>query len=715
MVSCRGYMVLLLIGAGLLGAYWAARAQDRPPWPSRPIVPPDEIIISPPAAPPGSLPQLRAQPLDPSKEIKIIDLPDSPPSPKPPGPPRGPGEKPAEASKTPSAKGPTITELPVPIPKIDQGLANPDSKNTATVLIGAQQNAPAPGGPPPMPPPPFPPTKPQLQDPPAPRGGNNPPPEVKPENKSLNPAPLAGPKNRPLLVVPLAPENSLETDPRINVAEPKRPPSLRVVVPNRRLPGTFAEQEHISGFGSRPPLFGQGDISAPAVVVEKRGPSSVRFGQKASYEIFVRNRGTLPAQRIRVEDEILGGGRFTGGTPAPHLHGDRAVWLLDTLPPGGESRLIVEVQPASSGDILSTVTAAVSSSSIRTVVTHSPTPGRVNLVVNGPGQAVAGQTVDLEIRLTHTGSHNLTGLLLRVQLPKDKVTTSWGNEVEADIGTLAPGENKTIKLPVQAVHPGRHVILVDILAGQQPLANGQTLLVVTAKGLSLRQTGAARFVLDREGELQFAVANYQDFPARNVVVTHTLPEGLTFLGASDRGLFRPETRTVHWLVDYLAPTDSRNLTVQVQAKAPGQRDLQAVARAQGGEEIQARGLVTVSGVAALGLHVADRDDPLEVGKETVYEIRVVNAGNAPDTDVQVQAWIPEGLTPRKIQGPTSYRLEGRRVIFAPLSRLDGQGQAVYQLAALARSPGEQRLRVQVTSAQAPTPLTREERTLVYQD
>ena len=67
------------------------------------------------------------------------------------------------------------------------------------------------------------------------------------------------------------------------------------------------------------------------------------------------------------------------------------------------------------------------------------------------------------------------------------------------------------------------------------------------------------------------------------------------------------------------------------------------------------------------------------------------------------------------RGPTSFRPEGQRLLFAPLVRLDPGREAVYQVVARARAAGTYRLRAEVTSTLHRTPLSREERTLVYQD
>ena len=61
MLSTRGKIVLFLIGMGLLGVYIGVKAQDRPAWPPRPVIPPDEVVVpyTAPSAPPRTAPSSR--------------------------------------------------------------------------------------------------------------------------------------------------------------------------------------------------------------------------------------------------------------------------------------------------------------------------------------------------------------------------------------------------------------------------------------------------------------------------------------------------------------------------------------------------------------------------------------------------------------------------------------------------------------------------------
>ncbi len=117
----------------------------------------------------------------------------------------------------------------------------------------------------------------------------------------------------------------------------------------------------------------------------------------------------------------------------------------------------------------------------------------------------------------------------------------------------------------------------------------------------------------------------------------------------------------------------------------------------------------------LTLTIADSDNPLELGKATVYEIRVVNKGSASATGVQVRATLPQGMMPAQVRGPSAHHWDGKQVVFDSLPKLQPQGQAVFYVSALAQAAGDQRFLAQVMSEQNTQPIIREQRTFVYRD
>src|SRR6185436_2304066 len=125
--------------------------------------------------------------------------------------------------------------------------------------------------------------------------------------------------------------------------------------------------------------------------------------------------------------------------------------------------------------------------------------------------------------------------------------------------------------------------------------------------------------------------------------------------------------------------------------------------------------VEVEGLAALMFTVADTVDPVEVGGETQYEIRVVNQGSKASTNVQVAMLLPPEMKCLAADGPTRHEIEAGRVAYLPIPSLAPKADAMFRLKIQAERAGDQRVRVQVQSDEMRSPVTKEESTRVYAD
>jgi hypothetical protein len=221
--------------------------------------------------------------------------------------------------------------------------------------------------------------------------------------------------------------------------------------------------------------------------------------------------------------------------------------------------------------------------------------------------------------------------------------------------------------------------------------------------------------LDRETDLRIDVGNHSEQPTRNVTVSSALPEHVDFVAASDRGIYQASARTVQWLLDMVPPWETRSLSVRVQPRKPGELAQEVIARAEELPEARAQSVLQVEAYSDLKVSITPRDNPLEVGRDTIYEVRVQNHGDAAATNVQLKLTMPLGLTPGFAQGPSGHRVEHRMVTFDPLPRLPPHTQAVYHLGATAQAEGDWRVRAQVRSDQDRQPLVREVATMAYRE
>src|SRR5262249_15592293 len=114
------------------------------------------------------------------------------------------------------------------------------------------------------------------------------------------------------------------------------------------------------------------------------------------------------------------------------------------------------------------------------------------------------------------------------------------------------------------------------------------------------------------------------------------------------------------------------------------------------------------------LEVVDLDDPIEVGAETTYEIRVMNQGSSPCTGLRIDAVLPQGAMELVgAEGPTSHHDQGQQVSFEPLPKLAARADALYRVKVRGLRPGDWRFTARMICDQLERPVTEQESTQVY--
>ena len=123
----------------------------------------------------------------------------------------------------------------------------------------------------------------------------------------------------------------------------------------------------------------------------------------------------------------------------------------------------------------------------------------------------------------------------------------------------------------------------------------------------------------------------------------------------------------------------------------------------------------VEGLSALLMELVDLDDPVEVGADTAYEIRVTNTGSKTETNLQLICTVPDRMEFRGAAGAANckFRLEGKDVIFEPLPKLATRADVVYRVKVRGTQPGDYRFKAQLTCDQLTTPVNKEESSRVY--
>jgi uncharacterized repeat protein (TIGR01451 family) len=342
----------------------------------------------------------------------------------------------------------------------------------------------------------------------------------------------------------------------------------------------------------------------------------------------------------------------------------------------------------------------------------------LSIVKKGPQTVQVGDVVPFELVVSNVGTGSAEKVTLRDKMPaglQQEAQRTPGEVIEADLGTIAPGDTRTINMRAKATREGRFVNEATVSATGVAEVSARMEVLVTDASLSLQKTGPREGNPNQELDFALIVTNTGKGAAAGVTLTDTLPDGLDFVSATDNGVYDAKTRVVQWKFESLAGSQSRTVSVRVKATKSGDWVNQAVARTERAQEARAGLSVHVEGVPALLLEVVDLDDPVEVGAETTYEIHVVNQGTAPCTNVSVLCDPPDGMVVLGAEAVVTHKMQGKRIVFEPLPKLAAKADVLYKVKVRATKAGDWRFRAWLSSDHMPKAVYEDESTQVYSD
>jgi uncharacterized repeat protein (TIGR01451 family) len=344
----------------------------------------------------------------------------------------------------------------------------------------------------------------------------------------------------------------------------------------------------------------------------------------------------------------------------------------------------------------------------------------VGVQVLGPAGVSSGAAVDLVLVLRNTGSGDAENVRVVQKLPAGAELLSgeptpevYGDRLVWPVGGLAAREERRLKLKLRVGRADALALAPSVTFTAPPYRPQAASLAE----LKLRLDVPPSAPVGQETELRLALswAN-QHSQAGPVHVELNLPDAVAVvrtssggkvergavaaaaLGAASAGL------RVRWELPGLPAGCNETLTVALQPEAPGLWPCDATASVQEALPARLTSVLRIEKAPALGLDVLVREDPLEVGEETVYELRVMNPGAVPARNVRVAVALPAGVAPVQGEGPAASQVVPGRVAFEPLPALAPRQQALYRVRVRAMAPGDWAFRTELTADQMPQPV-----------
>jgi Domain of unknown function DUF11 len=148
-----------------------------------------------------------------------------------------------------------------------------------------------------------------------------------------------------------------------------------------------------------------------------------------------------------------------------------------------------------------------------------------------------------------------------------------------------------------------------------------------------------------------------------------------------------------------------------------------ISEAARGLRNQTEAVTRAEGPSALLMELVDLDDPVEIGVDTGYAIRVTNTGSKIETNVQLVCVMPDKMEFRGAQSQfrgaqssafCNFHLQGKEVVFE-LPKLAPQADVLFRVNVRGIAPGDLRFRARLTADGLADPVLKEESTKVYGD
>jgi uncharacterized repeat protein (TIGR01451 family) len=300
-----------------------------------------------------------------------------------------------------------------------------------------------------------------------------------------------------------------------------------------------------------------------------------------------------------------------------------------------------------------------------------------------------------------------------------------------------------VRIPIGATMPfmssregGKAICLRNVIwAGQEPApayafqftSKGQRYRCVTPKAcsnffledlgpepkpaLALNCTAPAEVPAGRPVEVCLTVSNTGDAAEGKTIVTLPIPEASTVARTTENGV--SSGTEVTWELPSLPAGATRQVCAFFGLREPGMLSFNATARGLRPDSVKTACSTKVIGIPAILLELADLEDPIEVGHEVTYEIKVTNQGSAAGTNIRLVCRLPESEEYVSSTGATAVRAEQRVITTDALPELAPKAAVSWRVVVRATRAADARFKLQLTSDQFQRPIDEEESTELY--
>ena len=290
------------------------------------------------------------------------------------------------------------------------------------------------------------------------------------------------------------------------------------------------------------------DVTVPEIIPGKSvDVENPNFGDTVTYTVTVTNNGVGDAKQVVVRDTLDKGLKFVKATGKYTFDEstNTVTWIVDLA--NGESQTFYVTAVADEYGVLTNNVTVGDNTASADVTVPEITPDKIVDIIN-PN---FGDAVTYTVTVTNNGIWDANNVVVKDVLGEGLKFVSATGEYTWDedsrtvtwVVDLANGKSQTFYVTAVAESYG---VLTNIVSVGDKSASADVTVpeIIPDKTVNITNPNFGDKV-----EYTITVSNNGVGDAKQVVVVDTLNEGLTFVSASDNGVWDPVKRTVTWIVD----------------------------------------------------------------------------------------------------------------------------------------------------------------------
>ncbi len=339
----------------------------------------------------------------------------------------------------------------------------------------------------------------------------------------------------------------------------------------------------------------------------------------------------------------------------------------------------------------------------------------------GPVEADLNEQVDYTIVVTNISQTTANLVVVKDIIPAGMTYISStptadavsGKLVTWNLGTLDAGNSTTLLLRLRAIQTGVWTDKAQVISAEKVIAEASatTIVVALIPAVDIQKTGPAELTQGTNGTYTITVRNTGEATLTNVTVTDQIPVGMSYVSSSPVGT--QADNQVSWGLGSLSSGQQRTISLTLKGETVGTwTNSASVTCDEGVTDTDSATTEIVPAAGGMTFYSYDTDDPVVVGDNTTYVVKVINQGQIILHDVQIANTIPDEMSFVSISGPSSYSFDGQTVTFSPVATIAPGETLTYNITVQADTPGAVINSTTLTYAEFGFPLTTQEPTTI---